>query len=423
MTTRPRLAVLGSVLVEGPSGEPAPITGALARSFLTALVLAPGQTLSSGSLVDELWPDEQPRDARAALQTMVSRLRRSTAAGLVRSTATGYALGCDAEDVDLLRAERLASTTDVQALEGAIALWRGAPGEDVDGDLGDALADRAAAAHGALRRSLGAVLLETGRADEAVAVWRSATEADPFDEVAVAGTMRALDAAGRPAEALAAFAAHRDRLVDELGADPSGELVRLNADLLRRSADQAGRARRVGLRAAPNTLVGREADLAAVVDLLSRDRLVTVLGAGGLGKTRLAQAVAADLPDEVGVVVVELASVAAPEDVLPALGAALGIVEVRSARTLRDAVVTDLSARVVRSLSDGPTVLVLDNCEHLLESVATVTAELLAAAPDLRVLATSRAPLAIAGEVVAPLAPLPVEGGGGGGGGVSPRGP
>ncbi|MEK6310068.1 MAG: BTAD domain-containing putative transcriptional regulator [Curtobacterium sp.] len=409
MTTRPRLAVLGSVLVEGPSGEPAPITGALARSFLTALVLAPGQTLSSGSLVDELWPDEQPRDARAALQTMVSRLRRSTAAGLVRSTATGYALGCDAEDVDLLRAERLASTTDVQALEGAIALWRGAPGEDVDGDLGDALADRAAAAHGALRRSLGAVLLETGRADEAVAVWRSATEADPFDEVAVAGTMRALDAAGRPAEALAVFAAHRDRLVDELGADPSGELVRLNADLLRRSADQAGRARRVGLRAAPNTLVGREADLAAVVDLLSRDRLVTVLGAGGLGKTRLAQAVAADLPDEVGVVVVELASVAAPEDVLPALGAALGIVEVRSARTLRDAVVTDLSARVVRSLSDGPTVLVLDNCEHLLESVATVTAELLAAAPDLRVLATSRAPLAIAGEVVAPLAPLPVE--------------
>uniref|UniRef100_UPI003EE75153 AfsR/SARP family transcriptional regulator n=1 Tax=Curtobacterium flaccumfaciens TaxID=2035 RepID=UPI003EE75153 len=124
MTTRPRLAVLGSVLVEGPSGEPAPITGALARSFLTALVLAPGQTLSSGSLVDELWPDEQPRDARAALQTMVSRLRRSTAAGLVRSTATGYALGCDAEDVELLRAERLASTTDVQALEGAIALWR-----------------------------------------------------------------------------------------------------------------------------------------------------------------------------------------------------------------------------------------------------------------------------------------------------------
>ncbi len=154
VTTRPRLAVLGSVLVEGPSGEPAPIT-APRPSFLTALVLAPGQTLSSGSLVDELWPDEQPRDARAALQTMVSRLRRSTAAGLVRSTATGYALGCDAEDVDLLRAERLASTTDVQALEGAIALWRGAPGEDVDGDLGDALADRAAAAHGALRRSLG----------------------------------------------------------------------------------------------------------------------------------------------------------------------------------------------------------------------------------------------------------------------------
>ncbi|WP_058725400.1 BTAD domain-containing putative transcriptional regulator [Curtobacterium luteum] len=409
MTARPRLAVLGPVLVEGASGTPTAVTGALARSFLTALVLAPGRSLSTSALIRDLWPDEQPRAARAALQTMVSRLRRTTAEGLVRSTTSGYALGCDADDVDLLRAEHAASSTDVGAVEGALALWRGAPGEDVDGDLGDALAARAATARGALRRSLGAVLLETGRADEAVAVWRSAAEADPFDEVSVAGTMRALDAAGRPAEALAVFAAHRDRLVDELGADPSGDLVRLNADLLRRSADQVQRARRIGLRAAPNRLVGREADLAAVTDLLSRDRLVTVLGSGGLGKTRLAQAVAAGLPDDVGVVVVELASVAAAEDVLPALGAVLGIVEVRSARTLRDAVVTDLSARVVRSLSDGPTVLVLDNCEHLLGPVATLTAELLAAAPDLRVLATSRAPLAIAGEVVAPLAPLPVE--------------
>ncbi|MBM7803038.1 putative ATPase/DNA-binding SARP family transcriptional activator [Curtobacterium luteum] len=409
MTARPRLAVLGPVLVEGPSGEPTTVTGALARSFLTALALAPGRSLSTGSLIDELWPDDQPRGARAALQTMVSRLRRTTAEGLVRSTATGYALGCDTDDVDLLRTERAAATPDVDALESALALWRGAPGEDVEGDLGDALAGRARAARRALRRALGSALLDLGRADDAAEVWSAEVAADPVDEVAVAGAMQALDAAGRPAVAVAVFAAHRERLVEELGADPSAELVRHNADLLRRSAAESGRARRIGLRAAPNALVGREADLAAVTDLLSRGRLVTILGPGGLGKTRLAQAVAADLPDGTAVVVAELASIAAAEDVVPALGAVLGIAEVRSARTLRDPVVTDLWGRVVRALADGPTVLVLDNCEHLLDAVAALTAELLAAAPELRVLTTSRAPLAIAGEVVAPLAPLPVE--------------
>ncbi|MFS2076801.1 BTAD domain-containing putative transcriptional regulator, partial [Curtobacterium sp. CT11-133] len=165
---------------------------------------------------------------------------------------------------------------------------------------------------------------------------------------AVAGCMRALVAAGRNAEALAAFATHRDRLADELGADPSADLVRLNADLLRRSAADSGRARRVGLRAAPNTLVGRQEDLAAVTDLLSRNRLVTILGAGGLGKTRLAQAVAAGVPPTTGVVVFELAPIATAEDVVPALGALLGVAEFRSARALREVVVADEVLAVVQ---------------------------------------------------------------------------
>ncbi|WP_461964342.1 ATP-binding protein [Curtobacterium sp. 24E2] len=156
--------------------------------------------------------------------------------------------------------------------------------------------------------------------------------------------------------------------------------------------------------------VGREeADLAAVSDLLSAGRLVTILGAGGLGKTRLAQAVAAGLPPTQGVVVVELAPLASADDIVPALGALLGIAEFRSTRSLRDAVAADLRTRVVRALADGPTVLVLDNCEHLVAEVAAFAADLLATVPALRILTTSRAPLAIAGEVVAPLAPLPVE--------------
>ncbi|WP_288468266.1 BTAD domain-containing putative transcriptional regulator [uncultured Curtobacterium sp.] len=404
-----RINVLGPVSVADRSGVRTAVPGALARVFLVALVLARGQTLTTEALIDELWPEERPRGARAALQTLVSRLRRSVADGLVVSTSTGYALGGgDDGDVDLLRAERAAVSDDPAAIRAALDAWRGDPGSDVEGTAGEELAERAAAVRRALRRRLAGLLLDAGDTAEAAAVWLAEATADPFDEVAVAGCMHALAADGRVTEALAVFAAHRDRLVEELGADPSAELVRLNADLLRRSVPTAGAARRIGLRAAPNALVGREADLAAVTDLLAHHRLVTVLGAGGLGKTRLAQAVAAGLPATTAVVVCELAPLTDADDLLPTLAALLGIAEVRSARSIRDAVATDLRSRVVGVLDDGPTVLVLDNCEHLVAGVARQTAELLAAAPSLRVLATSRAPLAVAGEVVAPLAPLPV---------------
>ncbi|MGU3410835.1 BTAD domain-containing putative transcriptional regulator [Microbacterium sp. M1A1_1b] len=412
MPQHPRIAVLGPVLVEDPSGAPTPVPGALARSFLVALVLARGHALPTETLIDELWGETPPKGARAALQTLVSRLRRSTADGLVVSTATGYALAVAPDDVDLGQAERLGTAGDAegrQAVERALALWRGDPGADLDGELGTALADRAASARRGLRRLLGAALLAAGDAGAAAELWRDEATLDPFDEVAVRGAMQALAAAGRTTEALAVFAEHRERLADGLGADPSADLVRLNADLLRRSASAAGGVRRVGLRASPTALVGREADVAAVTDLLSHGRLVTVLGAGGLGKTRLAQAVAAAVPEDRGVVVLELAPLTSGDDVVPALGALLGIAEVRSARTLRDVVVADLRGRVLRALGDEPTVLVLDNCEHLVEEIAAFVAELLAVLPSLRVLTTSRAPLAIAGEVVAPLAPLPVD--------------
>ena len=412
MPVAPRVAVLGPVSVAGPDGAPLVVPGALARAFLTALVLAPGHTLGTATLIDELWGEDRSKGARAALQTLVSRLRRTTAEGVVVSTSTGYALGGDPSDVDLVAAERTAldPTADTGTVRAALDRWRGAPGADVDGDLGVALSDRAAAAEHALRRRLAALLLADGDPAASAVAWLAEVDAAPYDDAAAGGAMRALGADGRTSEALAVFAAYRERLADGLGADPSAELVRLNTELLRRStAVEDHPVRRTGLRAAPNELVGRGDDVAHVAALLDEHRLVTVLGPGGLGKTRLAQAVATELPPTTGVVVCELAPIGDAEDLLPALGALLGIAEVRTARMLQDAVVTDLWARVVRALDDGPTVLVLDNCEHLLQAVARCTADLLAAVPGLRVLTTSRAPLAIAGEVVAPLGPLPVE--------------
>jgi predicted ATPase/DNA-binding SARP family transcriptional activator len=407
----PRIAVLGPVLAEDPTGALVPVPGALARTFLTALVLAGGRAVTAESLIDDLWGEEQPRGARAALQTLVSRLRRSGAEGIVVSTASGYALGVDGASTDLGAAERVLDrdSADAATLRAALDRWRGEPGGDVEGPVAGALAERAATVRRDLRRRLATALQSTGDPDAAAVLWREEAAADPFDEAAVVGLVRALAAAGQSAEALAVFAAHRDRLSDELGADPSADLVRLNAEVLRSAGPATGAARRVGLRAAPNALIGREADLATVTRLLSQARLVTILGAGGLGKTRLAQAAAATVPAGCGVVVVELAPLTTGEDVVPAIGALLGIAEVRSARSLRDAVVADLRTRVTRALGEEPTVLVLDNCEHILEPVAEFTSDLLAELPDLRVLTTSRAPLAVAGEVVAPLAPLPVE--------------
>ncbi|PZE94587.1 BTAD domain-containing putative transcriptional regulator [Curtobacterium sp. MCBD17_008] len=406
----PRIAVLGPVLAETPSGALVPVAGALARTFLVALVLAHGRAVTTESLIDDLWGDDPPRGARAALQTLVSRLRRATVDGLVVSTSAGYALGIDPDATDLGAAERvLRGEPDAVALQTALDRWRGEPGGDLEGGTADTLAGRAAGVRRDLRRRLAVVLQRSGDLDAAAALWREETAADPFDETAVLGLVRALADGGHAPEALAAFASHRDRLSDELGADPSAALVRLNAEVLRSAGSVSGTARRVGLRAAPNALVGREADLATVTRLLATERLVTILGAGGLGKTRLAQAAAATVPPACGVVVVELAPLTTGEDVLPALGSLLGIAEVRGARSLRDAVTADLRTRVSRALGEEPTLLVLDNCEHLLEPVAALTADLLAEHPDLRVLTTSRAPLAVAGEVVAPLAPLPVE--------------
>jgi predicted ATPase/DNA-binding SARP family transcriptional activator len=419
VSEQPRVALLGPVLVEDPAGTLTPLTGALARTLVVTLALAGGQTITAETLIDELWGDEPPRGARAALQTLVSRLRRSVADGIVASEGNGYRLAVDRSDVDLTRAADAAASasaslrdTPASAAEHAstaLALWRGEPGADLEARVGDALAGRADEVARSLRRVLAEALAACDDPEAAVRLWEQETAAHPFDESAVAGRMRALAASDRLAEALGVFAEHRERLADELGADPSAELVRLNADLLRRSSAEATAVRRIGIRRAPTALIGREHDTAVVAATIREHRLVTILGAGGLGKTRLAHEVAAGAPDGQAVVFVELASIGDGADIVPTIGALLGLAELRAGRTLRTQVVEGLRTRIVRALAEAPTLLVLDNCEHIVADVAGVVLDLLAEIPDLRVLTTSRAPLAVPGEVVTPLAPLPVE--------------
>ncbi|MGW9184413.1 ATP-binding protein [Agromyces sp. NPDC055661] len=428
-----RVALLGPVLVEDRSGALAEPTGVLAKALLVTLAepngAGAGRTRGVEAIAEGVWDeDDRPRHAKAALQTLVSRLRSASADGLIASRPGGYALDVGMLETDVAlahelgrRAARSAAAGEpreaVTTLDDALALWRGEPGVDLgDAPVGRELADAAAALRLGLRELRARCLLDAGDPEGAVAELEPLVAGHPLDEHLHVTWLRALAAAGRRADALAAFAAVRTSLRDELGISPGPQLVALNAELLREHeaaaqppamAQPARDTRvRIGVRAAPNALIGRDADVAWVEGLLGEHRLVTILGAGGLGKTRLAQEVAGR-SDAPVVVVVELASVRSDDDVVLALASTLGIREASTSARLADrAQRPDMQARLVDRLGERPTLLVLDNCEHVVEGAADWTAELLAAVPRLRVLATSRSPLAIAAEQVYALEPL-----------------
>ncbi|GAB3390868.1 BTAD domain-containing putative transcriptional regulator [Humibacter soli] len=421
-TTAHRVGVLGPIVVESPSGEAVEPGGATAKALIAALVLARGP-LSVRGIVDDLWQDNPPRNEKAALQTLVSRVRATAADGLIVSTPGGYSLGIATDHTDLgaATAERDAARAalergdsqgaDARASAG-LALWRGEAGVD----LGESeLAERLGSAAAELRSSLTVLRaharVTTGDTFGALSDLGPLIEASPLDEDLELLRLRAIAAGGRRNDAIREFGEFRERMRDELGTDPSADLVAFNAELLRAPDVDAPPSRtvRIGLRTAPNELVGRERDLDAVEAIMRASRLTTILGAGGLGKTRLAQELAARATERMpGVVVVELASVRAGDDVPLALASTLGIREYTGTRlSLSDpAVRVDVRGRILAALSERPTLLVMDNCEHLIDAAAEWIADILASTVDVRVLATSRSPLMISAEQVYQLEPL-----------------
>ncbi|GAA1943725.1 hypothetical protein GCM10009776_01820 [Microbacterium deminutum] len=415
-----RVAVLGPVMIATADGAAVPLPGAHTRSLIAALAVG-GQTVhSADALVEDIWGAAPPRNPRASLQTLVSRVRAVAGADLVRSDPAGYSLGIPSDAVDLERARRLVDAaagidegdpTGLALVDEALSLWRGEAGADLgDSDLGGIVADVAGAIRDRAEALRARALLSAGRTGEAVVMLAALCDARPYDESMHAELMGALAADGRTQEALAVFAGLRARLRDDLGASPGAAVTALNTRLVRGDAPTRAPSRlRIGLRAAHTPLLGRDADVAALPPLLARHRLVTILGAGGLGKTRLAQAVAA-ASDAPGVLIVELASVRAGDDVASAIGAAMGLNESPAGGRIADALTRpDLRARVVAFLAERPTLLVLDNCEQVIDAVARWVADMLAAVASLRVLTTSRTPLAIAAEAVYPLAVLRSE--------------
>jgi predicted ATPase/DNA-binding SARP family transcriptional activator len=443
----PALRVLGPVLVRTGTGEVVEPTGRRVTALLVALALAAPAPVSTAALIDDVWGDEAPRGAKAALQTLVSRLRSVAGDELVGSAPSGYRLRLDTGGTDLGAVERAATAAgDALArgdaalacslVHGALELWRGDPGGDLDdGPLLDALVRRAATAEHALAAAGAAAALELGHAAAAEEFALRLTRGAPFDDSAHLLLMRALDALGRPTEAVGVYADFRVRVQEAFGTSPSRELQALNLELVGREpavasepwANAVVRAHSVdepedspavrtvtrgatvvrGLRAAPNELLGRDTSIAEIEQLIARSRVTTVLGAGGLGKTRVAQEVAARAVGDVDAVfVVELAGVRSGDDVLFAIASALGIREASSSRLSDQVVRADLRTRIVSRLDGGRVLLVVDNCEHIVDAAAEWCSALIAELPGLTVLTTSRTPLSISSERVYALPPL-----------------
>lgn len=430
------VALLGDVATRR-DGVLVPLPGPRARSLLVALARRPGHSRSASALVEDVWGATPPKSPANALHTQISRLRSALPDGAVEAGPAGYRLALAPEQVDLARARLLARQAGRQHADGdqqgaleavrqARALWRGDPGADLpDGDLADELATEAAGQRNALDAVELAALVASGRYDDALPIARAAVGASPLDEGAHALLMECLHGSGRPNEALEVFAGLRGRLAERLGVDPSARLIDLNATILRggRAAatavdrEPAGATEqttrllpnRIGLRAAPNPLLGRTTDLAALELLLASSRVVTVLGPGGTGKTRVAHALGDEVSRRMPVALVELAPLRSGEDLIAAISGTLGLSENDlTPGGLTRARVHDARQRLRDALSARPMLLIVDNCEHLIDDVADVVSDLISASPHLTVLATSRAPMAITAESVYPLPPLSI---------------
>lgn len=390
---------------------PVPVGGPRPRAVLAVLLASRGRVVSTDVLVDVLWGEAPPRTADHTLRTYVSRLRRVLGDRLVTRDG-GYLLDVPPESVDACRFEHLAAAGGgVPALTAALDLWRG-PAYAGQADLGPVRGEarRLEEARASAREALVAALVAAGAAAEATAAGEALVADEPYREGAWALLVRALVAAGRPAEALTAYRRAAAAL-DELGLEPSPVLRAAQAEALRAGVPAADPARTTPAPAPapsappvpvpPTSLVGRDADLERIAALLATAPLVTLVGPGGVGKTRLALAAALERAARHvgGCRVIELAPIRDPAAVPAAVAAALELTaEAGTAETaLRRAGTRDL-------------LIVLDNCEHVIDAVAGVVETMLGRGPAVRLLATSRERLGVGGEHVHVVNPLPVHG-------------
>ena len=391
-------------------GTPADVGGSKRQALLAMLALQYGRVVSVDALVDGVWGEDLPSAPRNALHHHVARLRAALGEESIRGSPDGYALTgarVDAVSFEELLAETRTALRDgdapaaAEATGAALALWRGSPLQGLtDSSWFGAEARRLAGLHADTLEEHFEAALALGRHRELTPALRSALAENPFRERLWGQLMLALYRSGRQADALETFQEARRVLGDELGLEPGPELRRLQEAILSHepaiAALPVARPRRPKLPAPSTSFVGRGDELGHVAQLLGEHRLVTLIGAPGVGKSRLALETARLLeqrfPD--GIWLVDLARAGGDADAVRLLA---DVVDVRG---------PDPLARVTSRLRDAAALVVLDACEHVLEEAARIAATVLAECPGLRFLATSREALHVANEVRFPVAPL-----------------
>ncbi|MBB6570221.1 AfsR/SARP family transcriptional regulator [Kribbella sandramycini] len=404
--------VLGpvQVLTDGVAVE---VGGALPRRLLAALALADGKPVSDDRLAQAMWDDQPPAKAAATMQTYVSRLRSAlgtTYRDRLGRTSVGYFLHADDLDArrfgELIEAARaqLAGDRPEQArtrLGAALELWRGEPYVELPDDVAGAERGRLAELREVAREDLAAARLGTGDAAEAVVQLEQLVREQPLRERRWALLVVGLYRCDRQGDALATLRKVRELLAEQLGVDPGPELRELEGQVLAhdprlRLAEPLPVVRPVPIRRPLTTFLGRSADLAVLTVRLDRHRLVNLVGPAGVGKTRLMVEYLGTLGPIADPWVARLADVPDGSGVAAAVADAIGVVAVG-----------DPVAAIVAGVGTAPALLVLDNCEHVVAAAAELVDVLAQSCPGLRILATSREPLGVDGEVTVSVQPLP----------------
>ncbi|MEP7045871.1 MAG: BTAD domain-containing putative transcriptional regulator [Ilumatobacteraceae bacterium] len=414
-----QIRLLGELQVLDDDQTDVVVTGAKLRALLVMLTLSCGRVVPADQLVDALWGPESTAAARNGLQGLVSKLRRALgSASLVATRGGGYALEVPPESVDLHRFEQLVAegrartssdlASAIALLAQADSLWRGgALAEFAYEEFASAEVSRITELRLTAVEERLDIELQLGRHRSVIGELEALVTAHALRERLRGLLMIALYRAGRQADALRTFQDGRRILGEELGLEPGPELRQLEAAILAQdpsldvkppgeSDSGVSTGQRSSVPGSLTALVGRDDEVRDLTRLFRDHRFITLVGPGGVGKTRLALEVARDEASRLahGACMVELAHVGDPEGVAAAIGSALDLPDAK---------------RLAEMIGNRDLLILLDNCEHVIGTAAEIAEDLLRRCPGLRLLATSREGLRVAGETIWPVPPLATD--------------